>query len=226
MHIQKNRALVSWSGGKDCCLAWARARESFEVVGLVTMMTEDGSRSRSHGLRPDVLKAQADAIGLPLITTNAAWGSYEAEFSNLLARASRDLSATHVVFGDVFPEPHRQWVERVCSGRELTAVEPLWAESTDSLVREFLSRGGQAIIATVRDEVLDSRWLGRLLDTRAIEELTSLGVDPCGERGEYHTFVTFFPGFRHSLIPRHLGAAQHGGCSLLELDIPAEPVRV
>ncbi len=226
MHDGKNRALVSWSGGKDCCLAWARAREALKVVGLVTVMTEDGTRSRSHGLRPEVLDSQAQAMGLPLVTTNATWESYESEFSRLLTRASRELRATHVVFGDVFPEPHRQWVERVCGGCQLTAVEPLWGEPTESLIREFLSRGGEAIITTVRDEALDSNWLGRPLDVRAIEELISLGVDPCGERGEYHSFVTYFPGFRRRLDLRSAGVAQHGGCSLLELGITPTSVGV
>ena len=219
MSIGKNRALLSWSGGKDCCLAWSRARESIEVVGLVTVMTEDGKRSRSHGLRPEVLESQADAMGLPLFTTNATWDTYESQFSGLLRQASGESGATHVIFGDIFPDAHREWAQRICRGCQLTALEPLWAEPTESLVREFLARGGEAIITTVRDEKLDSLWLGRFLDGQAIAEFISLGVDPCGERGEYHSLVTYFPGFRHRLDPKHLSVAQHGGCSLLELAV-------
>jgi uncharacterized protein (TIGR00290 family) len=226
MAIGKNRALVSWSGGKDCCLAWARSRQSVEVVGLVTVMTEDGRRSRSHGLPREVLQWQAATMELPLFTTNATWDSYGSQFSELIRRVSGELGATQVIFGDIFPTAHREWAERICRACQLTALEPLWAEPTASLVREFLSQGGEAFITTVRDEKLDSSWLGRFLDVQAIGELISLGVDPCGERGEYHSFVTYFPGFRHRVNPRHLGVAQHDDCSLLELAVAPTSVGV
>jgi uncharacterized protein (TIGR00290 family) len=219
MSVIRHRALVSWSGGKDCCLAWWRAQTLYEIVGLVCMMTEDGARSRSHGLRPEVLKAQADSLGLPLLTAHAAWKDYESEFVRLLTATSREIEATHVVFGDVFPEAHRQWAEHVCGAGHLTAVEPLWGEATESLVGEFLALKGEAIIATVRDEKLGGSWLGRALDQKAIAELTALGVDPCGERGEYHSLVTYFPGFKHRLSPQCIGTFQHGGCSSLDLTV-------
>jgi diphthine-ammonia ligase len=215
----RHRALVSWSGGKDCCLASHRAKDTCEAVGLITMLTEDGARSRSHGLRPEVLRAQASALGLPLLTANAAWDLYESEFVGLLGAASRQFRATHVVFGDVFPEAHKQWAERVCHACQLTAVEPLWAETTKSLVREFLSLRGEAAIVTTRNNALDLSWLGRRLDETAIEELVALGVDPCGENGEFHTFVTHFPGFDHKLELERLAIAQHGGCSMLDFTL-------
>lgn len=138
---QRPRALVSWSGGKDCCLAAHRARQEYELAGLVSMLTEDGSRSRSHGLPPELLQAQASSLQLPLFTAKAAWDTYEVEFAGLLARASASASATHVIFGDVFPDPHKQWAEGVCGGAGLTAIEPLWAEPTHALVYEFIACG-------------------------------------------------------------------------------------
>ncbi|MGH9561604.1 MAG: diphthine--ammonia ligase [Terracidiphilus sp.] len=211
----RHRALISWSGGKDCCLAAHRAKDTCEPVGLITMLTEDGARSRSHGLRLDSLQAQASALQLPLWTANASWDCYESEFIRLLSAASRELRASHVIFGDVFPESHKQWAERVCRECQLTALEPLWAQPTDSLVREFMQAGGDARIVTVRDKSLPSSWLGRQLNEPAIEELIAAGIDPCGENGEYHTFVAYFPGFRQNLDLKHIAIAQHGGCSML-----------
>jgi diphthine-ammonia ligase len=213
------RALVSWSGGKDCCLALWRARRDYDLVGLVCMMTKDGTRSRSHGIRPDVLRSQAEALDLPLLTAGADWHNYEAQFAQLLRVSSREFRATHVIFGDVFPESHRHWAERMCAGCDLVAVEPLWGEDTGSLVREFIAQEGRALIVTIRDGVLGDSWLGRSIDHRAVEELVALGVDPCGERGEYHSLVTHFPGFRHSLDVKPIGIARHGGCSLLDLEV-------
>jgi diphthine-ammonia ligase len=211
------RALVSWSGGKDCCLALWRARRDYDIVGLVCMMTEDGTRSRSHGIGPEVLRSQAAALDLPLLTASAGWHNYEAQFAQLLLASSRELGARHVIFGDIFPESHRHWAERMCAGCDLIAVEPLWGEDTSSLVREFIAQEGRALIVTVRDGILGDSWLGRSIDHAAVEELVALGVDPCGERGEYHSLVTHFPGFRHSLDLKRIGIARHGGCSLLDL---------
>lgn len=216
---ERHRALISWSGGKDCCLAAHRAKATCEAVGLITMLTEDGARSRSHGLRLASLQAQASALQLPLHTANASWDQYEAEFIRLLASASRELRATHVIFGDVFPESNIQWAERVCRECQLTALEPLRAQPTGALVREFLREGGDARIVTVRDNILDSSWLGRQLNEPAIEELIAKGVDPCGEYGEYHTFVAHFPGFRRKLELKPIATAQHGGCSMLDFAV-------
>lgn len=217
---KRGRAVVSWSGGKDCCLAAHRARAQYDLVGLVSMLTEDGSRSRSHGLRPELLSAQAGAFGLPLLTAPASWERYEQVFTELLCDAGTRYGATHAVFGDVFPEAHRQWAESVSKAAGLIALEPLWAQPTRDLVQEFLSLAGKAIIVTVRDTALDPTWLGRQIDAQAVQELVAGGVDPCGEHGEYHSLVTYFPGFAHEISLMNKGIARHGGCTLLDLALP------
>lgn len=217
---ERGRAVVSWSGGKDCCLAAHRARAQYDLVGLVSMLTEDGSRSRSHGLRPELLSAQARAFGLPLLTARASWETYEQMFAELLSDAASQYGATHAVFGDVFPDAHRQWAERISNAAGLVALQPLWAQPTRDLVQEFLNVGGKAIIVTVRDTALDETWLGRRIDGQAVEGFVAGGVDPCGENGEYHTLVTYFPGFTHEISPATLGIARHGGCTLLDLAMP------
>ena len=108
------RAAISWSGGKDSCAALMRARDAFDVVTMVTMFDEDALRSRSHGLRPEVLAAQADRLGLDRVIGRCNWQSYDRAFSDALATLASD-GITHVVFGDILFEEHRRWAERMCA---------------------------------------------------------------------------------------------------------------
>src|SRR5471032_1331017 len=108
--MERPRAAVSWSGGKDCCLALHRAWPDFNVVAAVTMFNEDESRSRSHGLRPDVIRAQAARLGLEVLTGRVDWPTYEIGFRGALVElAARGI--THVIFGDIFGDDHRAWTE-------------------------------------------------------------------------------------------------------------------
>ncbi len=216
--MTKPRAAVSWSGGKDCALALHRACERFEIAGLLTVFTDDGSRTRSHGLRPEVIAAQARALGLPLLSVTAAWSNYESQFEDLLRRAAA-WRITHVIFGDVFPDSHRQWAESLCSRAGLAAVEPLWAESTAALAAEFIETGGRAIIVAAREDLLGAEWLGRELDMGALDALRELDLDPGGENGEFHTVVTRFPGANVNVPFVVIGTLSHGGCRLLDLAV-------
>ena len=216
--VSKPKAAVSWSGGKDCCLAMDRCRDRFEIVALLTVMIEDGSRSRSHGFPPDVLDEQANLLGLPRLGVSTSWQNYEESFDQLL-RAAGEHGVSQVIFGDVFPDSHRQWAERVCKRRSIEAVEPLWAEETRLLVDEFIGKGGIASIAVARESQLDCRWLGRQITPAVVAELEELGIDPCGERGEFHTLVTWFPGFRERLQVQSKGVLSYGGCSFLDLHV-------
>jgi len=187
-----------------------------EIGALLTMLTEDGARSRSHGLRPEVLEAQAGALSLELVCGRASWEGYEAEFLRVL-RSLRQRGFTHVVFGDILFQHHRAWTGRLCAQAGLAAVEPLFGEATRNVVREFLNLGGEALIVTVRDACLDESWLGRRLAPEMVEEMAHHNVDPCGENGEYHTLVTYFPGFSAALRLKEIGKHHHNGCALLDL---------
>jgi uncharacterized protein (TIGR00290 family) len=182
------------------------------------MFNEDGSRSRSHGLRPEIVAAQAAALGLPLICGQATWQSYEAEFQGLLLKAL-DMGVSHVIFGDIFPEAHIEWAEGISKAVGLTAVEPLRGEPTQHLATEFVNWGGKATILSVRSNKLDDHWVGRPFDSNAIQELTNLGVDPCGENGEFHTIVTFCPLFRGELRLILLGTMTYSGCKFIDLTV-------
>ena len=189
----------SWSGGKDSCLALQRAISAGgDLVCLVTMFTEDDERSRSHGLPKHVLEAQAASLGVPLLTAAASWDDYEASFINLLIRAQA-IGADTAVFGDIDIPRHRQWEENVCRAASLRPELPLWQIDRLALLEEFWAAGYQARIVVAREGLVDRRFLGRILDRPTAEELAALGVDACGENGEFHTVVTSGPLFRNPI---------------------------
>lgn len=197
------RYACSWSGGKDSALAlWRAQRRLGGEATLLTMFTEGGERSRAHGLPRAVLAAQAEAMGLPLVTGSASWNDYTPVFVATL----RDLRAQGVeaaVFGDIDLEPHREWCLKVCAEVGVDCVHPLWGEPRETLVRECLSEGIRATIIAVKDGTLPPSLLGRALDDEMLAELAGHGVDLAGEQGEYHTVVVDGPMFRMPLALSH-----------------------
>jgi len=187
--------VCSWSGGKDSCLALYRAlKAGARPAFLLTILQEDGTRSRSHGLEPGVLQAQALSLEIPLVTRNASWSDYEAVFSATL----QELKAAGVkagVFGDIDLEDHRLWEEKVCGAAGIEACLPLWKTPRQALLDEFLTCGFEALIVVVNGEKLAGAYLGRTLNRELLREFERLGIDPSGEEGEYHTVVTSGPIF-------------------------------
>ena len=199
-------------------MALHRVVEDFNVQALLTMFTEDGARSRSHGLRPEVLAQQAALMRLPLLIGRASWATYEEEFKRLLCVLAGN-NFSHVIFGDIFPDAHKMWVERVCTECGLQAVEPLWGQPTVELFREFLETGAEAQIVTTKASLLDKGWLGLPLGDGMLPKFEQLDVDPCGERGEYHTLVVSSSLMTARLQLREKGRIMHAGCWLLDLSI-------
>lgn len=187
--------VCSWSGGKDSCLALYRAvTAGAEPKSLLSMLREDGARSRSHGLPREVLQAQAASLGIPLMTKTASWSDYESVFIATL----QELRAAGVeagVFGDIDIDEHRLWEEKVCAAAGIGAYLPLWKASRLALLDEFLMLGFEATIVAVNGEKLDKAYLGRVVDIELVQEFVNLGIDPSGEEGEYHTVVTDGPIF-------------------------------
>jgi uncharacterized protein (TIGR00290 family) len=214
----KPRAAISWSGGKDSCAALLRARSRFDVVAMITMVDETGARSRSHGLRPEVLDAQAEALGLARIIRRCDWTSYNDAFSAALSDAA-SAGITHVVFGDILFDEHKQWAEAICRPHGMTAVEPLWGASTAQLFAEWTASANAARIVTARASVLDQSWLGRTLTADMVPEFDRLGVDHCGERGEYHTVVTDCELFRTPIAIVPGQSIETGGCWALDVTV-------
>jgi diphthine-ammonia ligase len=155
-------AAVSWRGGKDSCLAYLRAQSNFSFAYAITLMNEDGIRSRSHGLRSEVIHAQVEALGLQWIHRGCSWSSYEAAFVDALKEAFA-RGVTHLVCGDILYPEHKRWVERMCGEANLAAVEPIWGGRTVDLYEEFLKRGVVARIVSVDASKLSEEWLYRQL---------------------------------------------------------------
>lgn len=203
MGIENCHFFCSWSGGKDSCLALYR---SLKAGGkprlLLTMLTENGERSRSHGLCIDLVRKQAAALKIPLVTRSASWDVYENVFISALDGFAAD-GIGFGVFGDIDIDDHRRWVEKVCRRTGIQPCFPLWKEKRKELLLEFINEGFKATIVAVRDGVLDRSFLGRVLDEDTVKEIEEAGVDASGEEGEFHTVVTDGPifSFRIDLKP-------------------------
>ena len=195
------KAFVSWSGGKDSALACYNAikNDKVKVTYLLNMLSENGTHSRSHHLSVSALKAQAEAMKIPIVQRQATWGGYEEEFKSALAAFKKEGVQTGV-FGDIDVQEHRDWVERVTSESGLSAILPLWQRTRESLMSEFIACGFKAVIVAVKLECMGNEWLGRELDVQFVEDMKRLPqVDLCGENGEYHTFVYDGPIFKKAV---------------------------
>jgi len=190
------KAFVSWSGGKDSCLAYYKALEAgVNVSFLLTMLDEDGLRSRSHGLKKEVFDAQAKTVEKPIIYKEASWESYEEKFKEAINQL-KVLGVEAGVFGDLCLPAHKNWVERVCGELGIKALEPLWGEAYENVLNEFFSCGFEAVIISVKSNLIDEDWLGKRFNEKFIDYLKSIKIDLLGENGEYHTLVTYGPIFK------------------------------
>ncbi|MDV6374338.1 hypothetical protein [Deinococcus arenicola] len=216
--VNAEKFVTSWSGGKDSALAFYRVKRAGGIpIAIINMLDEAGERSRSHGLRPEILEAQASALGVPLRTARASWASYESEFTALLTGAAAD-GATSAVFGDIDLAAHRDWEEKVCAAAGLRASLPLWLEPRRTLVGGLLGLGFRAVIVAIKEDALPARLLGRTLDAELVAEIETLGADACGENGEYHTVLVDGPDFAQpiNLVPGPAGI-HHTGEGMLRV---------
>jgi uncharacterized protein (TIGR00290 family) len=189
-------AAVSWSGGKDSYLAMHIAYEKgYRPLYAVHMFVEN--RISYHG-PPWLLMSQIASTGLTGVFARTTWEDYEKDFKEILRRL-RSLGVEEMVFGDIYIEEHRQWVERVCREVDIDAVEPLWGSDSYSIVKKALDLGVKALIIRAYDREPLSKYVGRILDADAIEDFEKNGIDPAGERGEYHTVVIDAPLYRYRL---------------------------
>ena len=166
------------------------------------MITEDGKCSWTHGQSAELLQAQSQAIGIPLVQRRTTGGNYEAEFKKMLFAFKQD-GIEGGVFGDIDFDEHRHWVERVCQEMNITPHLPLWAESQDKILRDFVALGFEAMVVTTKADLFGEEWLGRRVDLDFLKLLDELrktkDITPCGEAGEYHTFVTDGPLFKQRI---------------------------
>ncbi len=193
------KVIASWSGGKDSAMALQNvlASEQFEVAALLTTLTEDYQRISMHGVRRELLHAQADALGLPLeevwISKRSSNEEYESTMAATLSRYKED-GVTSVVFGDIFLEDLKKYREGNLAKLGMNGIFPLWKQDTHVLIQRFIRSGFKAVTVCVDTQALDRKFAGRELDERFIAELPE-SVDVCGENGEYHSFVYSAPIF-------------------------------
>jgi uncharacterized protein (TIGR00290 family) len=200
--------LFSWSGGKDSAMALHVLLQNpkFEVIALLTTVTEGYQRISMHGVRRDLLQRQAESIGLPLkevrIPPQCVNPVYEARMAEAVL-GFRDRGVLHVGFGDIFLEDLRAYREKKLLAADMTALFPIWKVDTRELVARFLRDNFRAVAVCIDPGKLDASFAGRELDASFFRDLPA-GVDPCGENGEFHTFVFDGPIFR-AAIPVHVG---------------------
>lgn len=195
--------LMCWSGGKDSALALAAALAdaALRVEALLTTVTAGYERISMHGVRRTLLEDQAAAAGLPLeqvrIPPQASNGAYEAAMRALLLRY-KERGVRRVIFGDLFLEEVRAYRERQLAQIEMRGLYPLWRKDTRALARDFIAQEFKAILVCVDPKQLDPAFCGREFDEQLLQDLPT-SADPCGENGEFHTFVYDGPIFRRPL---------------------------
>ncbi len=194
--------VCSWSGGKDSCLALYRAiKQGYQVKYLLNFTSSETKRCCFHGLEGNLLQIQADSIGIPLIQKEMPddMQDYEENFKS----AVNDLKSYGIkgmVFGDIYLDEHRDWVERVCNEIGIVAIEPLWNQPTESLITEFINIGFKTIIISAKADLFGEDSMGRIIDHNFVKELMQREICPCGENGEFHTFVVDGPIFKKEII--------------------------
>lgn len=198
--IVKEKMLFAWSSGKDSARALHEIRQAgrYDVVSLLTTVTEGYERISMHGVRISLVEQQSEAIGLPLkkvyIPIESSNENYETAMRDALVRYKAQ-GVTGVAFGDLFLEDLKAYREKKLAEVGMTAVFPLWKRDTGELARSFMAQGFRAVITCVDSQVLGGEFSGRLYDEQFLSDLPP-HVDPCGENGEFHSFVFDGPLFR------------------------------
>lgn len=214
-----HKFIASFSGGKDSVLALYKAMKIGDAVGLIVMLEEEGKRSRSHGMPPELIHAQAESIGLPVYTAAASWNDYEKVFMRLLENA-KDQGAEVLVTGDLDMPAHGCWHDKVTKNAGLKLGMPLWEMNHREAVEEFMNLGFITLIVTVNLSLgMREDDLGRTLTHEYVKELEARGIDPCGEGGEFHTTVIDGPIFKQSVPVRKCKIIKDGEYAFLPLEL-------
>ena len=215
----QQKFIVSYSGGKDSTLALYHAMQIGKAIGLIVMLEEQGLRSRSHAMNMDIIQAQANALGLPIITASSSWNDYETEFLKLLADAKQQ-GADVLVTGDLDMPEHGCWHDRITQQAGLKLCMPLWERPHREVIEEFIQLGFKTMIVTVNlDLGMKVDDLGKILTLDYIQELENRGIDPCGEGGEFHSTVIDGPLFTAPIAVRKGDILYHENYAFLALEL-------
>lgn len=211
--------VASWSGGKDSAMAYYRAMQVGGIPQrLWTMFEEDEERSKSHALPFAVVEAQAEKLGVPLMIRGASWSSYEQQFLDAM-QTCKEAGIDHAVFGDIDLADHLSWVQKTCAKVAMEAMHPLWLEPRRSLLEEFVTGGFEAYIVVVNTKMMPAHFIGRKFTIELMDELDALGIDSCGESGEFHTVVVDGPIFSERVPVVFSGRHERDGYVFLDVTL-------
>lgn len=199
----REKVIFCWSGGKDSVMALYEAQKSgnYEILSLLTTTTEDYKRVSMHGVRNELVQQQAEALDLSLLKMRISKDSTNKEYEFNMKRALfgfKAKGARSVIFGDIFLENLRQYREENLKQVGMKAIFPIWKKDTKELVKEFVNLGFRAIVTCVDSKVLDKSFVGCEINDQFISRLPE-GIDPCGENGEFHSFVFDGPIFKEKI---------------------------
>ena len=215
----QQKFIVSYSGGKDSTLALYHAMQVGKAIGLIVMLEEQGLRSRSHAMSMEIIQAQANALGLPIITASSSWNDYETEFLKLLAHAKQQ-GAEVLVTGDLDMPEHGCWHDRITQQAGLKLCMPLWQRPHREVIEEFIQLGFKTMIVTVNLNLgMKVEDLGKILTLDYIQKLENRGIDPCGEGGEFHSTVIDGPLFTAPIAVRKGDILYHETYAFLALEL-------
>ena len=188
--------IASWSGGKDSCFACYQAiLNGYDICYLLNFISKEYKRVSFHGTESKLIQLQAQAICISLLQKETTWNGYEKEFKEAV-KSLIPIGVKGIVFGDIYLQEHRDWVERVCGDLGIEAIEPLWRKEPEKILFDFIEYGFEAIIVSAKSDLIDKEWIGRKVDKEFVKYLKDKNIDLCGENGEYHTLVTDGPLFK------------------------------
>jgi len=188
--------IMSWSGGKDSCFACHEAmRQGYKVSHLVNFISKEFQRVSFHGTEAKLIQLQSQAMVIPLLQKETTWDGYEQEFKEAV-RSLIPSGVKGMIFGDIYLQEHKDWVERVCGDLGIEAVEPLWMKNLEEVLSGFIDAGFQAVIVSAKSQLIERDWIGHLVDRDFMMYLKERNIDVCGENGEYHTLVIDGPIFK------------------------------
>ena len=197
-----NNLIGSWSGGKDSCLACYKSIQmGYQISFLLNLISKEYQRCCFHGIKKELIDLQAQLIGIPLFQKEVSddMELYEKEFKEAVTYL-KTRGAKGMVFGDIYLTEHKNWVERVCQELEIRPIEPLWQKAPEKVMEEFISSGFKAVVVSAKAELFSKDIIGRVVDRKLIQELKKRDICPCGENGEFHTFVIGGPIFKKGEI--------------------------
>lgn len=192
------KAVSLWSGGKDSCFACYKAKqEGHEITSLINFADANGRSSVSHGLSAAIIKRQARLAGIPFLQKTMPKDGYTDAFKALIEKFKIKDGIEGIVFGDIYLQEHRDWIDKVCKELNVEPILPIWTDDTEKLIRDIIGAGFRSIVVSTRKDILGEEWLGREVDDKFINDLKAIGdIDLCGEKGEFHTFTYDGPIFK------------------------------